>query len=137
MKDDVPAILRTSAQDRAQHRCEFCLLHEEDGWEPHQPDHVIARKHRGLTESKNLAWTCAICNRHKGTDLASIDDVTDRIVRLFNPRRDRWARHFRMSRGKILPRTPIGRVTVFLLQLNRPDRVRIRQILRKKGLYPR
>ena len=31
----------------------------------------------------------------------------------------------------------VGRVTEFLLQLNRPDRVRVRHLLSLKGLYPR
>lgn len=137
MSEDIPAIVRALVQERARGRCEYCLLHEEDAWEPHQPDHIIARKHRGQTVAENLAWTCALCNRHKGSDLASVDFVTDRIVRLFHPRRDRWARHFRLDHGRILPQTAFGRVTEFLLQLNRPDRVRVRQILSVKGLYPR
>jgi hypothetical protein len=113
------------------------LLHAEDAWEPHEPDHTIACKHRGQTVAENLAWTCALCNRHKGSDIASIDLVTARVVRLFHPRRDRWTRHFRLKEGRILPRTSVGRVTEFLLQLNRPDRVRVRYILSRKGLYPR
>ena len=137
MSDDVSAAMRAFVQDRAHRRCEYCLLHEEDAWEPHQPDHIIARKHRGQTQEENLAWTCALCNRHKGSDLASIDSATDRVVRLFHPRRDRWTRHFRLSQGLIVPRTAVGRVTEFLLQLNRPDRVRVRQILVRMDLYPR
>jgi HNH endonuclease len=129
--------MRSAAQTRAGFRCEYCLLHEEDAWEPHQPDHIIARKHRGETANENLAWTCAVCNRHKGSDVASIDSLTERVVRLFHPRRDQWNRHFRLAEGRIIPRTSIGRVTEYLLQFNRPDRVRVRQILACKGLYPR
>src|SRR5579864_5550639 len=124
MNNDVSPALRTSARIRASHRCEYCLLHEDDAWEPHEPDHIIARKHRGLTAADNLAWTCSICNRRKGSDIASIDEVSGKIVRLFHPRRDSWRRHFRLVGGRIVPRTSVGRVTVFLLQLNRPDRVR-------------
>jgi hypothetical protein len=137
MSEDVPAVLRGRVQERARGRCEYCRLHEEDAWEPHQPDHIIARKHRGQTVADNLAWTCALCNRHKGSDVASIDPLTNRVVRLFHPRRDHWARHFRLEHGRILPRTAVGRVTEFLLQLNRPDRVRVRHLLSLKGLYPR
>jgi 5-methylcytosine-specific restriction endonuclease McrA len=137
MSQDIPAPLRTLARERARGRCEYCLLHEEDAWEPHQPDHIIALKHRGLTAEDNLAWTCALCNRHKGTDLASIDGETGRVVRLFHPRRDRWARHFRHDVGRIVPQTAGGRVTEFLLRLNRADRLRVRQTLAAKGLYPR
>jgi len=137
VKEEISAVLRSRVQEWAHGRCEYCLLHEEDAWEPHQPDHFIARKHRGLTDENNLAWTCAVCNRHKGSDIASIDDVAGRVVRLFHPRRDRWARHFRHDEGRIIPRTAVGRVTEFLLRLNRLDRVRVREILFRKGRYPR
>jgi hypothetical protein len=137
MNEEIPILLRESIRIRAHRRCEYCLLHEEDSWETHQPDHIFARKHRGLTVAENLAWTCAVCNRQKGSDIASFDIGTERIVRLFHPRRERWTRHFRLSEGRISPRTAVGRVTEFLLQLNRPDRVRVRQILARKGLYPR
>jgi len=137
MSEEICASLRAAVRERAHYRCEYCLLHEDDAWEPHQPDHIIAIKHRGQTAAENLAWTCAVCNRHKGSDIASIDADTGRVVRLFHPRRDRWGRHFSLDKGRIVPLTVVGRVTEFLLRLNRPDRVRIRQILYRKGLYPR
>jgi hypothetical protein len=137
MNDDIPDALRVLIQSRAGNRCEYCLLHEDDAWEPHQPDHIIAKKHRGKAIEGNLAWTCALCNRHKGSDIASIDRDSERIVRLYHPRKDAWSRHFLIQGGVIRPRTSVARVTEFLLQLNRLDRVRVRHILAKKGLYPR
>jgi 5-methylcytosine-specific restriction endonuclease McrA len=135
VSQEVPAALRTLVRDRARGRCEYCLLHEEDAWVPHEPDHVIATKHRGRTEEANLAWTCMGCNRHKGTDVASVEQ--ERVVRLFHPRRDRWARHFRLHGALILGRTAVGRVTMQLLQFNRTDRVRMRRILIAARCYPR
>src|SRR5262245_19767029 len=108
MTKEISQALRILVRKRARHRCEYCLLHEDDSWEPHQPDHVIAIKHRGETVEKNLAWTCAVCNRHKGSDIASIDELTDRVERLFHPRRDPWSRHFRIFKGLIRPRTSVG-----------------------------
>lgn len=137
MSEPVPGALRILVRDRGARRCEYCLLHEDDAWLPHEPDHVIAYKHGGLTEIANLAWTCFDCNRRKGSDLASMDWQNERIVRLFNPRRDRWERHFRLRRAQIVPRTAVGRATEFFLQFNRPDRLRIRTILATRGLYPR
>ena len=137
MREAISVALRTETRARAYQRCEYCLLHEEDAWEPHQPDHIIACKHRGLTELDNLAWTCSVCNRHKGSDVASIDETTDEVVRIFHPRRDVWSRHFQLLGGRIEPRTRVGRVTAFLLQLNRPDRLQLRAVLYDKGLYPR
>ena len=136
MSAPVPAALRTQVRERAEACCEYCLLHEEDAWVPHEPDHIIATKHRGRTDEANLAWTCLACNRHKGTDVASIDDGTGQVVRLFHPRRDRWARHFRFQGAEIVGRTAVGRVTVQLLQFNRRDRVRMRRTLIAAGLYP-
>ena len=137
MSEAVPVVLRALVRDRAKGRCEYCLLHDEDAWVPHEPDHIIAVKHRGRTEEANLAWTCLTCNRHKGTDVASIDDATGRVVRLFHPRRDRWARHFRLEGAILVGRTAVGHATVQLLQFNRGDRVRMRRALIAAGCYPR
>ncbi len=137
MREAVPATLRALVRERAKGRCEYCLLHEEDAWVSHEPDHIIAIKHRGRTDEANLAWTCLTFNRHKGTDVASIDEETGRIVRLFHPRRDRWARHFRLQGAILVGRTAVGRITAALLQFNRGDRVRMRRTLRAAGCYPR
>lgn len=58
MTEHVSARLRALVRQRAGRRCEYCLLHEDDTWVPHEPDHVIATKHRGRTAAENLAWTC-------------------------------------------------------------------------------
>ncbi|HEX7774563.1 MAG TPA: HNH endonuclease signature motif containing protein, partial [Pyrinomonadaceae bacterium] len=52
---------------------------------PHEPDHLIALKHGGQTTFENLALACFVCNRFKGSDIASIDAVTGELVGLFNP----------------------------------------------------
>src|SRR5437764_14153301 len=137
MSEAVPAALRDLVRDRAKGHCEYCLLHEEAAWAPPEPDHIIATKHRGRTDETNLAWTCLACNRHKGTDVASIHEDTGRVVRLFHPRRDRWTRHFRLRGALLVGRTAVGRVTVALLQFNRRDRLRMRRTLIAAGCYPR
>jgi 5-methylcytosine-specific restriction endonuclease McrA len=137
MSDTVPGGLRRLVSRRAADRCEYCLLHEEDSFYAHQPDHVIALKHGGLTIEDNLAWACHRCNRLKGTDIASVDPKTKRIVRLFNPRRDKWSDHFRVERGRIIPLTPVAEVTVFLLKLNAISNVEMRKVLIREGRYPR
>src|SRR5207248_194294 len=129
MSKRVPAKLRAFVRLRAGHRCEYCLLHEEDAVFPHVPDHIIACKHRGETSEDNLAWSCYLCNHLKGSDLSSIDIETGRIVRLFHPRKDKWTKHFRVQKALIVPLTAIGRVTEHFLQLNHPDAVDMRQAL--------
>ena len=136
MRRTISRRLRALVRERAHRRCEYCLFHEDDVILPHEPDHIIAVKHHGPTSEENLAWTCFFCNRHKGTDLFSFDIETSRFVRLFNPRRDRRGRHFRLQRGRIVARTAVGRVTESLLQFNRPSVVAKRLQLISEGLYP-
>ena len=103
---------------------------------PHQVDHIAGRKHGGLSSPDNLAFACILCNRYKGNDIASIAPQTGEIVPLFNPRRDRWADHFRLDAERIQPISEIGGVTVRLLRLNAPERLIERRILQSLGTYP-
>jgi hypothetical protein len=137
MSEYIPEGLRALVQQRAGGRCEYCLFHEEDVIIPHQPDHIIARKHRGQTQEQNLAWACFVCNRFKGSDIASIDIETGRIIRLFHPRKDKWTKHFRLEGALIIPLTPRGRVTEYLLQFSHADHVELRHYLIPAGRYPR
>lgn len=137
MSEYVPARLRREIRQRANQHCEYCLIHEDDVLLPHEPDHIIAMKHDGPTSEANLAWTCFLCNRAKGSDIASVDPQTSEIVRLFSPRTDRWDEHFRLQTdAKIVGKTPIGRATTSLLKLNRPQQIEIRQTLTTASLYP-
>jgi hypothetical protein len=130
------ASLRREVRARAKQRCEYCLIAESRTFFPHEPDHLIALKHGGLSTAANLALACSDCNRFKGTDIASIDYVTGKLVRLFNPRAQRWSAHFRLIGGQIMPLTATGRVTEQLLRLNLPSRVETREVLAAVGLYP-
>jgi hypothetical protein len=132
----ISAALRREVRERARERCEYCLLVESQAFFPHEPDHLIALKHGGKTMSANLALACFDCNRFKGSDIASIDPVTGELVALFNPRTQRWSDHFRLDGGKIVPLTPIGRVTEKLLRLNLPSRVEVRARLATLPQYP-
>ena len=130
MSEYIPAATRRLVRERAVQTCEYCLIHETDALLPHEPDHIIAVKHRGATNDSNLAWTCFTCNRSKSSDLSSIDIDTNKLVRLFNPRTDVWEEHFRLERdGKIIALTDVGRVTEFLLKFNKPEHVEIRRTL--------
>ena len=121
---------------RAGHRCEYCLIQEEDVGFPHQVDHIISRKHGGRSSADNLALACVICNRYKGSDVASIDSNTGDLVRLFHPRKDRWADHFQIDGEHIESLTAVGRVTAELLRLNAPERLSERRLLQALGTYP-
>ncbi len=136
MSEYISVALRGTVRERAGFLCEYCLLPESEAFFPFEPDHIIALKHEGLTETANLASSCFECNRLKGTDVASVDPETGSIVRLFHPRRDRWSDHFELREGLIVPKTDVGRVTEHLLQLNRPKVLSIRQLLLSQGRHP-
>src|SRR5713226_7286550 len=102
---DVSAALRAEVRARARLRCEYCLALESLTLVGHGVDHIIAVKHGGDTVAENLALGCTLCNKHKGTDLASIDRETGEVERLFHPRRDKWLEHFELRGGEIVART--------------------------------
>ena len=69
---------------------------------------------------------CQHCNWHKGTNLSGVDPDTGRLTRLFNPRTDTWATHFRFDGVRIEGRTDVGRTTAAVLNMNEPERVELR-----------
>ncbi len=119
----IPTTLRRQVIERAQNRCEYCLLPAEVAFFPHEVDHVIAEKHGGATKIENLALACWRCNRHKGSDLTSFDPETRQLSPLFNPRTQLWSEHFAYERERIIGLTPEGRTTVTLLRLNSEERL--------------
>lgn len=132
----IPEPLRREVTDRAEQRCEYCLIHQNDSLYAHEVDHIIPEKHRGETTKDNLCLACLDCNRRKGSDFASFDPETDQITLLFNPREQVWDQHFRLEGARIIPRSQEGRVTIFVLKLNDEIRVRARQSLIEAGRYP-
>jgi hypothetical protein len=76
-------------------------------------------------------------NRFKGSDIASLDPTNGSLVRLFNPRTDRWEDHFQMEGGRICALTATARAMERLLKLNLPARVEIRETLKRAGRRPR
>ncbi len=121
---------------RAANRCEYCRMPQEYDDRTFEIDHIISRKHQGPTVSGNLALSCFRCNSFKGSDISGIDEVTKKLTRLFNPRRHKWAHHFRWEGPYLMGRTTIGRVTVEVLQINDPFRVRVCDELMEEGVFP-
>jgi hypothetical protein len=75
-----------------------------------------------------------VCNLYKGPNIAGVDAVTGQLIRLFNPREQEWAEHFVREGPQIRGLTPIGRVTVHLLNMNDPQRVEVRRVCIAAGL---
>lgn len=126
--------LREQVRQRAGNRCEYCGLRQEhDNSHAFHIEHINPRKHGGTDDFENLALACHQCNLRKGTNLTGRDPDTNEIVRLFDPRRDRWAEHFRFAESRIVGLTAVGRTTSWVLQMNSDDRVELRSILLELG----
>jgi hypothetical protein len=136
MKNKGNPALRQQVAERAYHVCEYCLIHVDDVFWGFETDHVISRKHDGPTTLDNLAWTCACCNRNKGTDVGTLVGNPSRLTRLFHPRRDAWAEHFVLQQVEIEGLSDIGVGTSNLLKLNEDARLKERVGLQLVGRYP-
>jgi 5-methylcytosine-specific restriction endonuclease McrA len=115
--------------DRAGGKCEYCQLAQRDSILPFEIDHIVPCKHGGKTTSGNLCLSCFYCNRFKSSDLGGLERRTRRFVRLFNPRRQKWDRHFRWEGATLIGRTPTGRVTVEVLRINLRLRIAQRAVV--------
>lgn len=135
MPTDISAELRKLVAERANFRCEYCLLPEKASLHKHEPDHIVPRQHDGETTEDNLALSCLRCNRHKGPNIGSYDPQTGQLTPFFNPRKQNWSDHFRFEGAEILPLTAVARVTLKILRINDDSRLREREQLQKAGLF--
>src|SRR2546427_9387215 len=131
----IPSDMRLLVRQRAGETCEYCLVAEAYSFFPHEIDHLTAQQHGGETIETNLALACVLCNKHKGTNLSSIDPPTGQVVLLFHPRRDRWADHFPLTGERIGPLTAEARATARLLQFNIESRLVERRALLAAGAF--
>lgn len=127
------ASLKRLVRQRAAERCEYCHMPSAYYRVPFQIEHIIAEQHGGNTAPGNLALAC--CNLHKGPNIAGKDRTTRRTTRLFRPRRDRWQEHVRWHGARLLGKTPIGRTTIIVLNINHSACVLVRKALMDAGLF--
>ena len=127
---------RDLVRERAQNRCEYCLLRQEHSHLTHHIEHIIAKQHGGADEPSNLALACHRCNLQKGPSLSGIDPITNQVAGLFHPRLDQWRNHFRLYEARIEGTTSTGRATVRVLALNHPRRLDLRHELFLRDEFP-
>jgi hypothetical protein len=129
--------LRQLVRERAGRRCEYCHLPD---WAAaaatFHVEHILAKQHGGPDAPHNRCWSCHRCNLHKGPNLSGRAPRTGKVVRLFNPRRQLWKRHFQWHGAILVGRTQIGRATIAVLNINDPQRLQLRQILMSEGEWP-
>ena len=129
--------LRRLVRHRANDRCAYCHLpaHAAPASTFHV-EHVIAKQHGGSDHFDNRCWSCHRCNLHKGPNLSGRDPLTQKVVRLFDPRRQSWKRYFEWLEAVLVGRTQTGRATIAVLDINDPQRVQLRQTLMDEGEWP-
>lgn len=133
-----PEKLRQKVETRANGYCEYCLIPSAFAPSVFEMEHIIPVSKDGETTSENLALACRACNRNKFTKTHYFDAVTNENVRLYNPRIDNWNEHFQWNETEteMIGKTPVGRVTIELLQVNRQSNINQRELLRLVGLHP-
>lgn len=137
-KTHISKELRRQVTERALARCEYCLTQEEVTGAEMDVDYIIPEALEGPTEAENLCLACTRCNEYKGDRVAGRDVVTGETVALFHPRKQRWNDHFIWTEQgtEIAGLTPTGRVTITVLNLNRPSLIRARRRWVQAGWHP-
>ena len=136
MSTDISSSLSNLVRERANGKCEYCLVSQSASAFEHEPDHIVPIQHGGNTSAENLALACLRCNRRKGPNVGSFDPKTGTLVSFYNPRTQKWKDHFQLNGAIIQPLTPEARVTVKILRLNNEQQVEEREQLIALGLYP-
>lgn len=127
--------LYKTVAERAGHRCEYCHAPEALFNHRFPVDHIIPRVFGGSDDPENLALACHACNGHKYQKQMALDSIGKQLIRLFNPRQDKWEKHFLWNRTKtrIIGRTAIGRTTITALKLNIERQIEARILWQQLG----
>ena len=123
---------------RAKGFCEYCVSNSAFSQDPFDVDHISPIFEQGTDSLDNLALACHGCNLYKSIKISGYDDLSEQNIKLFNPRTDIWKEHFSWNSEftKIIGWTPIGRVTITELKMNRDGLINQREILRFAGKHP-
>lgn len=121
---------------RAHSLCEYCQLPAEFSEFRFEIDHVIAEKHGGGSSLDNLCLACFYCNSYKGPNLSGVDPNSGKVVPLYNPRQQKWVRHFEWNGPLLIGKTRSGRATIEVLNINEEFAVAVRRSLIEERVFP-
>jgi len=123
---------------RAGYRCEYCGCPADHCPDDYHVEHIQPRSKVGSDALANLAWSGQGCKNRKFTATEAQGPGSGELVRLFHPRRDGWAEHFRWSEDgrRMFGLTPVGRATISRLDLNREGVVNLCAVLQLAGKHP-
>ena len=130
--------LKERIAEAAQHHCGYCRTREAISGIPLTVEHIIPESVGGASEEENLWLACRPCNEFKGAQIRGRNPMTGRKVRLFNPRKQQWKRHFKWNPdgAHIIGKTACGRATVTTLQMNHSTIVTARRHWVIAGWHP-
>ena len=103
MAPAVPDELRQFVVQRAQGHCEYCQMLQSIQGATFYVEHIIPLSKSGESSNENLALACPSCNFHKSDCIEAEDPESGKGAPLFNPRKHRWADHFRLDGVSIAP----------------------------------
>lgn len=134
----ISSAVRRRVRTIAGNRCGYCHSSQRYVLGLLEIDHIIPKARGGSDDETNLWLSCRMCNSFKAAQLTGRDPIRGRRVRLFNPRRQRWSRHFHWSEDgtRIIGHTSCGRATVIALQLNHVIAVMVRREWVAAGWHP-
>lgn len=130
--------LRALIVTQAGNRCGYCLARQEYVPRLLEIEHIIPRSKGGTDTEDNLWLACRAYNLRKSNQTYAVDPLTGRYLPLFNPRHQRWFRHFSWSADGtlILGQTTCGRATIIALDLNNLIAVTVRGNWVSAGWHP-
>lgn len=138
MRSNIPDIVKKLIRQQAENHCGYCRARQEYVLGFLEIDHIIPTALGGTDDEENLWLACRLCNHYKGIQTYGYDPLTGRKIRLFNPRKQLWSRHFRWSEDGlyIIGRTICGRATVIALNLNNIIAITVRRKWIEAGWHP-
>lgn len=130
--------LESKIRAQAENRCGYCLVPQKLISYKLEIEHFRPKAKSGSDDEENLWLACRQCNLYKGTKIHGFDAIKFKRVKIFNPRKQKWARHFIWSEDKIeiIGKTSCGRATVSALQLNSDLQRTAREFWKLTGIFP-
>lgn len=130
--------LREKIIRAADNSCGYCKTSQDLVPITFEIEHILPKAAGGTDEEENLWLACGACNSYKHAKTHAIDPNTNRKVRLFNPRRQNWNKHFLFNSdtSEIIGKTASGRATVLALKLNNERSVKMRKLWISVGWFP-
>ena len=138
MSSQISERVRARVRVQAKNQCGYCRSLQKYVLGILEIEHIIPRALGGTDDEENLWLACRLCNAFKGIQSHGRDPITNRKIKLFNPRQQKWSRHFAWTedRTHIVGLTACGRATVAAFQLNNIYAVAVRQAWVSAGWHP-